>query len=206
MNKRIIKNFFVFEGIDGSGTTTQIKLLKDFLEKKHKSIFQTAEPTNFETGTFLRRCLSGEISVQAETMVMLFAADRNEHLFSEQGILRAATQYDIVLSDRYLFSSLAYQGASGYLDLAKKLNADFPLPEILFFLQVDIDTALQRIEKRAAQKEIYETKPFQQRVAEMYMQVLDLYKASGMKIITVDANETRETVHRQIRDIFTERT
>ena len=69
MNTNIIKNFFVFEGVDGSGTTTQISLLADYFRTKNKSVFETSEPTTFETGRFLRNCLSGTIQVQPETIL-----------------------------------------------------------------------------------------------------------------------------------------
>lgn len=202
MNAVVIKNFFVFEGIDGSGTTTQIKLLQKALQARKKSVFSTYEPTNAETGKFLRRCLSGEIKVQDETMLMLFAADRNEHIFSKNGILNMSKKNNYVICDRYLFSSLAYQGASGFFDLAQKFNANFPLPKILFFLDIDVDTAFQRIEKRDNKKEIYENKKFQNKVRNMYLQVLDTYKNTDIKIITIDAKQSIEKIHSEILNVI----
>lgn len=198
MNKKIIKNFFVFEGIDGSGTTTQIELLKNYLIKNDKKVFNTAEPTNLETGKFLRRCLSGEISLHAETMLMLFAADRNEHIFSEFGIIKALESNDYVISDRYIFSSLAYQGAAGFFNQAEKLNENFPLPEILFFLDADFEKTFERIEKRNNGKEIYENKLFQKKVQEFYYKTLEKYKNTNMKIYRIDGNAPVKNVHTKI--------
>lgn len=202
MNTNIIKNFFVFEGVDGSGTTTQIPLLADYFRTKNKSVFETSEPTTFETGRFLRNCLSGTIQVQPETILLLFAADRNEHIFSPFGILSSLKKYDYVISDRYLFSSLAYQGASGLFEQAKKYNENFPLPEVLFFFDCDAETAFHRVEKRSASgtatKEIYETKLFQKKVRYMYEKVLALYANTAMKTVVVDANRPIECVHAQI--------
>lgn len=195
---KIIKNFFVFEGLDGSGTTTQIKLLVKHFCATGKKVLETCEPTKLITGEFLRSCLSGNFSVDSKTMLMLFAADRNEHLFSKDGILAALETQDYVISDRYLFSSLAYQGASGHFDLAKKFNEDFPLPEILFFLDISTETAFSRVEKRANAKEIYETKLFQAKVKKMYKKVLELYNNSGMKIVVIDGNKSIEEVHKQV--------
>ncbi len=198
MNADIIKNFFVFEGIDGAGTTTQIALLAKYLRDYGKSVLETSEPTAGETGLFLRRCLSGAVPVQSETILMLFAADRNEHLFSSDGIISSLKTTDYVISDRYLFSSLAYQGASGLFEQAQKFNGDFPLPEVLFFFDCAVETAFSRIEKRAATKEIYETKLFQKKVQAMYKKVLLLYEKTPMHIVMVDANKSVDDVHAQI--------
>lgn len=198
---KTVKNFFVFEGIDGSGTTTQLNLLAEYLRKAGKKVVETCEPTTLITGEFLRSCLSGKVSVDSKTMLMLFVADRNEHLFAKNGgILATLKTQDYVISDRYLFSSLAYQGASGHFDLAKKFNEEFPLPEILFFLDIDTEIALSRVEKRANAKEIYETKLFQAKVHEMYKKVLALYEKSEMKIVIIDGNKSIEEVHKQIVD------
>lgn len=200
MSLQLIKNFIVFEGIDGAGTTTQAQLLTQYFNENKKTVFLTSEPSPAPSGKFLRRCLSGEFKLQASTLLMLFAADRNEHIFGKGGILEALENFDYVISDRYLFSSLAYQGASGYFDLAKKCNEDFPLPETLFFFTIDIDRAFERVEKRACEKEIYENKLFQEKVSNMYKRVLNLYTESGMNIIMIDANKSIEEVHLQIRE------
>ena len=103
----MLKNFIVFEGIDGSGTTTQIKKLAERFPKE--KVFVSAEPTKNETGLFLRRMLKGEFSVNEKTASFLFAADRCEHLYGKNGILEQIQNGKIALSDRYFFSSLAYQ-------------------------------------------------------------------------------------------------
>ena len=81
----ILPHFIVFEGIDGAGTSTQIERLQKRL--KHKPVFFTAEPTELETGKFLRRILKGDISVTPETAARLFAADRSEHVYGTGGII-----------------------------------------------------------------------------------------------------------------------
>lgn len=192
MKMQYLKNFFVFEGIDGAGTTTQLKLTAQKLSAAGIKVYTTCEPTDFDTGKFLRSCLTKKITVCPETMVALFAADRAEHLYNGCGIILQLQRHACVISDRYLFSSLAYQGAAGFYDLAKTYNQTFPLPEMLFYFDIDVDESFRRIEKRGMHKEIYEAKKFQAQVKEEYKKVLDTFSAGDMKIITIDANKTIE--------------
>ena len=149
----ILKNFIVFEGIDGAGTSTQIKKI---CERNPQKFFQTAEPTSLETGKFLRKMLGGEFSVDEKTNSFLFAADRAEHLYGKNGIIEQINNGKTVISDRYLFSSLAYQSISCGEELPKLLNSTFPLPEILFFFEIDPEISLKRVDSRNEKKEIYE--------------------------------------------------
>ena len=99
----ILKNFIVFEGIDGAGTSTQIKRLVDSNAEK---FFATAEPTTGETGKFLRRMLGGEFHVDEKTNAYLFAADRCEHIYGADGVIEKINSGKTVVSDRYFFSSM----------------------------------------------------------------------------------------------------
>lgn len=196
----IIKNFIVFEGLDGAGTTTQVELLSQFLKAKSKNVFTTFEPTNNETGLFLRKCLAGEIKLHPITMLMLFVADRNEHIFGKNGILKAFDKNDFVICDRYFFSTLAYQGVSTDYNLAKKYNETFPLPEILFFLDIEPKTALYRIKSRDRELEIYEKIDFQTKVQNMYKKVLFEYKDTGMNIVKINADQSVKKIHSKVID------
>ena len=149
----VLKNFIVFEGIDGSGTSTQIKKL---VESNPNVFIATAEPTTNETGKFLRRMLCGEFSVDEKTASYLFAADRCEHIFGKDGIESLIKNGKTVVSDRYFFSSLAYQSVSCGKDLPRLLNSPFPLPEYLFYFKIDPEISLKRVDSRNGQKEIYE--------------------------------------------------
>ena len=120
-----LKNFIVFEGIDGSGTSTQIKKL---VERDLNKFVATAEPTKKETGLFLRKMLGGDFSVDSKTAAYLFAADRCEHIYGKDGVIDLLNQGKIVVSDRYFFSSLAYQSVSCGNELPRLLNSQFPLP------------------------------------------------------------------------------
>lgn len=190
----ILKNFIVFEGIDGAGTSTQIKKI---CEKNPQKFFQTAEPTSLETGKFLRRMLGGEFSVDEKTNSFLFAADRAEHLYGKNGIIEQINNGKTVISDRYLFSSLAYQSISCGEELPKLLNSTFPLPEILFFFEIDPEISLKRVDSRNEKKEIYEKIETQKKIAMEYEKIISEYEntpSCGMKIIRIDATKSIEEI------------
>lgn len=191
----IIKNFIVFEGIDGAGTTTQIKKLEERFGTEN--VFRTAEPTSNETGKFLRRMLKGDFKVDERTASYLFAADRCEHIFGKGGVIENTEAGKVVLSDRYFFSSLAYQSVTCGKELPELLNSPFPLPEYLFYFKIDPEISLGRVTARGEQKEIYEKIDFQKKTAALYDAVMEEYKGekgSGMKLIEVDASKSIEEI------------
>jgi len=197
----ILKNFIVFEGIDGSGTSTQIKRL---VESNPSRFFATAEPTTNETGKFLRRMLCGEFAVDEKTASYLFAADRCEHIYGKNGVEELIKNGKTVVSDRYFFSSLAYQSVSCGKDLPRLLNSPFPLPEYLFYFKIDPEISLKRVDSRNGQKEIYEKLDIQKKIAKLYDEVIEEYQEksqeSGMKIITIDASKSIDEVFADIID------
>lgn len=191
----IIKNFIVFEGIDGAGTTTQIKKLEERFGTEN--VFRTAEPTSSETGKFLRRMLKGDFKVDERTASYLFAADRCEHIFGKGGVIENTEAGKVVLSDRYFFSSLAYQSVTCGKELPELLNSPFPLPEYLFYFKIDPEISLGRVTARGEQKEIYEKIGFQKKTAALYDAVMEEYKGekgNGMKLIEVDASKSIEEI------------
>ena len=198
----ILKNFIVFEGIDGAGTSTQIKKI---CEKNPQKFFQTAEPTSLETGKFLRKMLGGEFSVDEKTNSFLFAADRAEHLYGKNGIIEQINNGKTVISDRYLFSSLAYQSISCGEELPKLLNSTFPLPEILFFFEIDPEISLKRVDSRNEKKEIYEKIETQKKIALEYEKIISEYEnntSCTMKIIRIDATKSIEEISETISKII----
>ena len=191
----ILKNFVVFEGIDGSGTSTQMKMLKE--RSQGKKIAFTAEPSENSTGKFLRSVLSGKEKVSPQTAAFLFAADRAEHLWGQGGIVDQTKNGLTVVSDRYLFSNLAYQGVTCGEELPKILNSPFPLPQLLFFFDISAQKSLERVEKRGEAKEIYESVDFLKNTAIRYRNIISEYKkiADGkMRIIEIDATLSKEKI------------
>lgn len=206
----ILNKFIVFEGIDGSGTTSQINLLKDCEE--YKNIIFTAEPSKSEIGKFLRQMLSGSVKFTNESAAFVFAADRNEHIngelkFNEDGTLctgikKACEKNNIVLSDRYLFSSLAYQSTNCDPILSKELNKFFPLPQLVFFFDIEAKAALERVCSRGESKEVYENLTFLEETVKQYRRVFKEFEenpeAKDMKIIYIDATKSKEEIHKII--------
>ncbi len=199
----ILKNFIVFEGIDGAGTSTQIKKLveRGNAEFGDGSFVATAEPTGGETGLFLRRMLGGEFSVDEKTNAYLFAADRCEHIFGKDGVQELCQAGKTVVSDRYFFSSMAYQSVSCGEELPRLLNSPFPLPEYLFYFVINPEVSLGRVTSRGEKKEIYETIEKQKKIAAQYEKVISEYEKtadSGMKIIRIDAEKDIESISEEI--------
>ena len=198
----VLKNFVVFEGIDGAGTSTQIKKI---VESDPQRFVATAEPTSLPTGKFLRRMLSGEFHVDEKTNAYLFAADRCEHIFGKGGVKELCESGKVVVSDRYFFSSLAYQSVSCGLELPMLLNSPFPLPEYLFFFEINPEISLGRVNARNGHKEIYENLDAQKKIAALYEKVISMYesdpaKREEMKIIRIDATQSIPEISRLIRE------
>lgn len=192
----VLKNFIVFEGIDGAGTSTQIKRLVNSEPEKY---IATAEPTGGATGKFLRQMLAGDFKVDEKTNAYLFAADRCEHIFGKGGVKELCESGRIVVSDRYFFSSLAYQSVSCGLELPMLLNSPFPLPEYLFFFDINPEVSLARVNARNGKKEIYENLDAQKKIAALYEKVISMYESDAklreeMKIIRIDASKTIDEV------------
>ena len=198
----ILKNFVVFEGLDGTGTTSQIRLLQESFAScgRQDAVHFTCEPTDGSIGKLIRKALSGAEGFDAKTIAYLFGADRCEHIYGKEGILEQLREGKAVFSDRYLFSSLAYQGLAAGKELARAINAPFPLPEYLFFFDLSAKTAMERIEKRNIPREIYEKETFQQKVAAEYQSIFQYYTETepDMRIIRIDAAQTIAEIHEKI--------
>ena len=148
--------FIVFEGLDGSGQSTQAGLLKDFLLWEGKNVILTKEPTkDSRAGQKIREALDKNKQVPPLSLQEFFAADRAEHL--EKTIMPGIKEGKIVISDRYFFSSFAY-GVSCGIDLEKLviLNENFLIPDLTFILKVRPEICLERIEKRGEKKTLFE--------------------------------------------------
>jgi dTMP kinase len=203
---KLMKNFTVFEGADGSGTSTQLRLLEDRFgkaaERSFPPIFTTFEPTDSPVGRLLRSGLKGETPLKSETLAYLFAADRNEHLFGPEGIAERCQRGELVVQDRYTASSLAYQGITCGDELPARLNRDFPVPELLLYFDIDSETAQKRMAGRKT-REIYEHLEFQIKVRERYKVLLKRFEEAGSRLVIIDASlppeEVADEVWREIQ-------
>jgi dTMP kinase len=177
--------FIVIEGLDGSGKTTQAKFLAKKLEKTYKVIL-TAEPSLGKIGSFIREdCLYEDKRLPTEAEALLFAADRIEHIHKE--VKPALEDGKIVICDRYIYSSLAYQGNSGLsLDWIKTINARALQPDFSIFIDLAPEKVIERLQRK---KSVMETLEIQQRVREVYLK----YVEKG-ELIRVDGDNTKDVV------------
>ncbi|GHT61219.1 thymidylate kinase [Spirochaetia bacterium] len=209
MKKHMIHNFVVFEGGDGSGTTTQLDLLHRRFEKPGGGdvpapgsrplppLYPTFEPTDGPIGRLIRSGLKGETKLQGETLARLFAADRGEHLNAKGGILERAGRGELVVSDRYVPSSLVYQGIECGDELPEALNSKFPVPELILFFDLDPEIARQRIKDRP-EFEIYEYLEFQIKVRDRYRALLPLFRSQGSRVEIIDASKPPAEVAEEV--------
>jgi dTMP kinase len=197
--RELLRRFIVFEGIDGAGTTTQLGVVDAALGIAGVPHWTTAEPTSGPVGSLIRRVLGGELSAAPGTVAHLFAADRCEHLYGSRGIVERLGRGEVVVCDRYVLSSLAYQGAACGPDLPLYLNDRFPLPSLLIFFDIDPRLSMARIDVRRS-REIYELLPFQERVREAYETSLDRISGSPTRIVRVEASLPRAEVSRIVLD------
>jgi dTMP kinase len=192
-----LKNFIVFEGIDGSGTTTQLARLAETLTRRGVAFETTAEPTLRPEGQLIRRILKGELDADPGTVAYLFATDRHQHLHDKAGMLSALEKGSVVFCDRYVLSSLAYQGITCGEELPRLLNSPFPRPGLTIYFRIDPKKSMERVLRRE-NLEIYEKLHMQQLVSAAYDRIVDEKRAEGWNIAVVDAGSTIEEVTSQV--------
>ncbi len=198
----ILDNFIVLEGIDGAGTTTQLDCITAELARRGVPHVKTCEPTSGPVGSLIRSVLGGKTEVRPETLALLFAADRREHLFAPgSGIVDQHESGKLIVSDRYLFSSLAYQSIDTGIDFPASINEDFPLPSHLFFIEIPIDVCMERLSSRK-NAEIFEKRDFQQKVISAYRETLSLFTHSKMAVHVIDGTLRKEEVFGKIWEII----
>ncbi len=183
MGKRGV--FICFEGLDGSGKTTQAQLLTARLSEKYNAVY-TAEPSQGKIGTFIRECCLYEGKrLPTEAEALLFAADRIEHMQNE--VAPALAQGKIVVCDRYIYSSLAYQGSAGLsLDWIKTINARALQPDFSIFIDVSPERVLERLQRK---KSVMETLEIQRKVREVYLKFVE----KG-ELIRIDGDKPKDAV------------
>jgi dTMP kinase len=191
--------FVTFEGLDGAGTTTQTELLRQHLEEAGRDVVATREPGGTELGERVRELVLGETQIAPWTEAALFAAARAQ-LVAEviQPALRRGAD---VVCDRYLDSSLAYQGLARELgvDRVLALNIDAIrgiLPDVTFLLLLDPDEARERSGPPADRIE-REGEEFLKAVDEAYRELGSIFAG---RIVTLDASRSVEDVAKEVRD------
>ena len=199
--------FIVFEGGEGAGKTTQMEAFVNWLQARGDQVITSREPGGTPIGEKVRELLldpaAKDLDPRAETL--LYAADRAQHV--AQVIRPALNQGQIVVSDRFVDSSLAYQGIARELGLkeVEELNewgTGGLLPDLVFYLRVDPKVGLQRVGDARDRIE-QETVSFHDRVASAYLELAAKYPD---RFVVLDADRPKDEVHKEIVAAFEERT
>lgn len=172
-------SFIVFEGLDGSGTSTQARAVAAALREGGDEAWLTAEPTEGEIGRLIRRYLGGEIPLAPGAdgralLALLFAADRNDHLSRpNEGVEARLERGEHVICGRYVLSSLAYEGEDdAEYARVRELNRDFRRPDLTVYLDCPVEVSLERLRTTRSDLEIFENEAKLARVREGYRRAL----------------------------------
>jgi dTMP kinase len=196
--------FISFEGIEGSGKSTQVKLLADYLKGKGHNVLTTEEPGGTKIGLKIRAMLlATENHMDPVTELLLYNSSRAQHV--REIIYPALIQNTVVITDRFLDSTVAYQGYARGIDLAiinilNEIVAPDLKPFVTFLLDMDVEEGLRR--NRGAQKEDrleLETIEFHQRVRKGYLQIA---AEESDRIKVIDASGSIEEVNKKIIEIL----
>ncbi len=182
--------FICIEGIDASGKTTHTHRLVRNLRQRGFDAIYTTEPSPGEIGNFIRMyVLQRETRVPSVVEALLFAVDRVDHL--EKRIKPALRQGKIVVSDRYVFSSLAYQGAAGLdLDWIEEINKSVLSPDLAIYIDVPPEVVVKRMKRK---RSVMESLQIQRKVREVYMKLV-----KNGQLVLIDGNRPKDNVAKDI--------
>jgi dTMP kinase len=189
--------FVCIEGLDKSGKTSQSILLVNSLSGKGFDAVYTTEPSRGEIGKFIRRhVLSRKERVPAVVEALLFAADREDHV--ETQIKPMLKEGKVIVSDRYVYSSLAYQGAAGLdIEWIKEINRSALKPDLAIYLDVPVEVVSRRSARR---RSVMELPYIQKAVQEVYLR----FVREG-ELVPIDGKRPIEEVSRDIEALVLER-
>jgi dTMP kinase len=188
--------FIVLEGIDGSGTTTQAARLVASLRASGHAVVNTREPSDGPIGVVLRQALTRRlVGLSDRALALLFAADRLDHLASV--VEPALAEGKVVVSDRYVLSSLAYQGMRMPLGWVETLNAAARPADLTLYLEVDAGTAARRREGRGGTEELFDADEVQRAVARAYGRVVRKH-TRAQRVVRVNGRAAADEVAREI--------
>lgn len=191
--------FIVIEGIDGTGKSTQAKMLKEHYEKIGREVVASFEPTkSSEFGKKLRHAMMhSKEPLTFEEELDLFTRDRRWHV--ENVIEPGLRDGKIVILDRYYFSTAAYQGSRGVISWKEiiKMNEAFaPVPDSIFILDLPVDDALERIDKDNSRgRSYFERKDRQLAIQSIFMQI---HESNEYNTFKIDASKPATDVHESI--------
>ncbi len=161
------------EGIDGSGKTTIAKEIVKWLSERNVKALYTSEPTKSPIGLLIKeKIISAKARQDARIEALLFAADRLWHVINE--ILPSLEKGIVVITDRYYFSSIAYQGALGApISWVKEINKFAPKPNLSIYIDITPEEALRRKRRQGSIKELFENTKYLSKVRKIYLDLVD---------------------------------
>jgi len=196
-----MNKFIVIEGIDGSGKDTQV----DLLHKNLKNSYKDNEPTSSKLGKLIREELcspKNEFGKNRDKYIgFLISANRFEHLYKDDGILKRLEKQDVILS-RYILSTLAYNGKE-----LIELNKSFPIPTFTFLIDIPIDVSMERIKQRNIETEkpidFYENEKHLTEIRNNYLEQFNEYKKwYPDKFFIIDGLKSKEDIQKEILEII----
>ncbi len=196
--KDLPQKFVVLEGLDGSGTTTQLQMLDKYCRPRGIPCWTTFEPSEGFIGKAARSVLEKREKVHPLTLAQLFAADRREHV---REIRQHLTAGEWVFCDRYFYSSLAYQSLDLPFETVLELNREFPSPDYCLYLQCSVETSSQRRGNRGSE-DIYEKEQLQEKVAHNYEMAFSSLPETASVLHRIDGERDKDIIHREILKIL----
>ena len=190
--------FIALEGIDGSGKSTQTAMLREYMKKCGRHVHETREPSDLRIGRMIRQYLTGELKADNRVIAALFVADRLEHILdAEQGLLKKRNDgYDII-TDRYYFSSYAYQSVDMPMDWIINANsaaAELMKPDVTIFIDITPEAAMSRISANREGTELFETTDRLRATRDKYFEAFKKLRDSE-NVVIIDGSGDAETVH-----------
>ncbi|MFW3146114.1 MAG: dTMP kinase [Thermoplasmatota archaeon] len=193
--------FIVIEGIDGCGKGTQARLLFEYLKEKGREPKLTAEPTKGPIGKLIREHMASPF-LDDKTLALMFAGDRIEHLDKE--VVPALENDHPVISDRYVYSSIAYQGQTIDIDWVAEINSYADKPDLAILLDVSPSLARRRMRERGDDFEYFEEdEDFQEGVRKSFMELSrgrHLPESLKTKWLVIDGSLRKVEIADKIRD------
>ena len=185
----------VFEGIDGSGKSTQAEILLERLQEEDFDAVYFREPSKGKWGRKIKKKALHPDSLSPEEELDLFQKDRRENV--EKNLKPALKKKKIVILDRYYYSTIAYQGAKGIDEkLIRRMNEEFVVePDLVFIFDIDPKKGLERIENRKKKDKLFERENYLVKVRKIFRSF------KGEKFVHIDALQSKEEISKEIQEI-----
>jgi dTMP kinase len=185
----------VFEGIDGSGKSTQAEILLERLQEEDFDAVYFREPSKGKWGRKIKKKALHPDSLTPEEELDLFLKDRRENV--EKNLKPALKKKRVVILDRYYYSTIAYQGAKGIDEkLIRRMNEEFVVePDLVFIFDIDPQKGLERIENRKKKDRLFEREDYLVKVREIFRSF------KGEKFVHIDALKSKEEIRKEIEEI-----